>query len=116
MVIIAKNTHETHRYQCQLMFGCKKLFKTKKSLQQHSCVREINQVMNLQQDDEIIEEEIQKIEAIEASDDNNYHAVEDDKKKSTKVVEKGKTVDQVRFRVLPQSGHFTVLVFIAQII
>ena len=48
------------------MFGCNKLFKTKKSLQQHSCFRENNQVMNLQQDDRIIEEEIQNLKDMES--------------------------------------------------
>ena len=53
LVIISKNTQETHR---------SKLFKTKKSLQQHSCLRENSQVPpNLQQDDEIIEEEIRNL-------------------------------------------------------
>ena len=48
------------------MFGCNKLFKTKKSLQQHSCFRENNQVLNLQQDDEIIEEKIQNLKEKES--------------------------------------------------
>ena len=53
LVIISKNTQETHR---------SKLFKTKNSLQQHSCLRENSQVPpNLQQDDEIIEEEIRNL-------------------------------------------------------
>ena len=53
LVIISKNTQETHR---------SKLFKTKKSLQQHSCLRENSQVPpNLQQDDEIIEKEIRNL-------------------------------------------------------
>ena len=53
LVIISKNTQETHR---------SKLFKTKKSLQQHSCLRENSQVPpNLQKDDEIIEEEIRNL-------------------------------------------------------
>ena len=65
MVIIAKNTHETHRYQCPNI-SCNKLFKTEKSLRQHSCLRENNQVMNLQQDDRIIEEEIQNLKDMES--------------------------------------------------
>ena len=53
LVIISKNTQETHR---------SKLFKTKKSLQQHSCLSENSQVPpNLQQDDEIIEKEIRNL-------------------------------------------------------
>ena len=53
LVIISKNTQETHR---------SKLLKTKNSLQQHSCLRENSQVPpNLQKDDEIIEEEIRNL-------------------------------------------------------